>query len=444
MKLKLRVLLMVFLVISFSGCTETNSEIEKVKSDKNDVLIGYGSKYVKKSENELWELTVKEYIESDLWNERDRYDAGHFLMVPMHYAFQSENTEMIELFQKHFGAFLKTGKNEIDISDDSQRLSILHYYYLISRYLILSENIDLSYEVKILNKELNQYLLKEINKIWVEIPAWQWDSPYFEEGMRERVLWKLENKEVDYSYYRAIIDEELFTMAIAADLYQLNSEDRMLLDIVNIAYKTFKSEGHFDESNRWLFQIGVWDDHPDYAYAGYLNKENIKKQSPITDTAMDSSHFHRFPLWVKSLEDAFLEKTKENEMFSRINKGIEKQLFEKVLVVPSQKEPFYKLTNYMDGTNGLFRWDYSTSKGDGYGPSELSGTFFIGWWTFLGSDRIKKVYEDVYHSFPLSDQAIKLYVGPNTTRDRNAYIADPESYYNGYKELLALLASQIK
>ncbi|MCT6923382.1 hypothetical protein [Metasolibacillus sp.] len=437
MKLKISILLAAFFVIFISGCVEANS-------DKKKDLTEYKSEYVKYSEDELWNRTVKKYINSNLWNERDRYDAGHFLMVPMHYAFQTENKELIAVFQKHFEAFLNEGINEIDISDDSQRLSILHYYYLLSRYLVLSENINSNNEVNRVNKELTQYLLKEIDRIWNEIPAWQWDSPYFKEGMRERVLWKLKNKEVDYSYYRAIIDEELFTMAIAADLYQLNRKDKMLLDIVNIAYKTFKSEGHFDKSNRWLFQIGVWDDHPDYSYAGYLDKENVKKEKPITDTAMDSSHFHRFPLWIKSLEDAFLENTKEKKMFSKINKGIEKQLFEKVLVVPTKSEPFYKLTNYMDGTNGLFRWNYSTSKGDGHGPYELSGTFAIGWWTFLGSDRVKKVYANMYHSFPLSDQAVKLYIGPNTTRDRNIYIADPESYYNGYKELLALLASKIK
>lgn len=48
----------------------------------------------------------------------------------------------------------------------------------------------------------------------------------------------------------------------------------------------------------------------------------------------------------------------------------------------------------MDGSNGvLYRWNYSSlGEGKEYGPYELSGTFTIGWWTFLGTDRVKEIY----------------------------------------------------
>lgn len=41
----------------------------------------------------LWERTISKMLKDPLWGERDAYDAGHYLMVPMHYAFKSEDSK---------------------------------------------------------------------------------------------------------------------------------------------------------------------------------------------------------------------------------------------------------------------------------------------------------------------------------------------------------------
>lgn len=431
-------LLIIFLICSILlGCT--SEEVSK-KSITIDSENYYGTS---SNEKELWDHTIDDYLKSDLWIKRDIYDASQVLMVPLHYAFQSGDRELIADFQEHFDRFIRDGINTINITEDSNRLNALMYYYLLSEYIVLAKSKSVREDENI--HFLANYLLEEISELWSEIPAWQWGREPFDGGMRERILWKLDNKEVDYSYYRSIIDEELYLMAIASDLKSYFDDDEEVLDdIQGVNYLIFKTESYFDDKGKWLFQRGVWSEHPDYAYVGYESKNIINGKKTIATISADSSHFHRFPLWIESFINSYPKETEERNYFIKIKKGLEKQFFEKVLIRPDEKTPFYRLTNFMDGTNGLYRWDYSTIKDNGYGPYELSGTFTLGWWTFLGSERIKEVYLELSQQYPLSEEAIDLYVGPNTSRERNSYVTEPDSYDNGFKKLLAMLASKIE
>lgn len=66
----------------------------------------------------------------------------------------------------------------------------------------------------------------------------------------------------------------------------------------------------------------------------------------------------------------------------------------------------------------------------------------IGWWSFLGSDRITEIYYEMAKKFPLSENVIQVYVGPNTTRQRHELVKSPECYYNGIIELIIRLAGK--
>ena len=419
------------------GCENIAKEKdEEVNTSNLDIKVSL-------KESELWNSTIKNYLKDDLWVERDRYDASHVLMVPLHYAFQSGDQKLISDFETHFDNFIKYGTETIDITKESDRLSVLSYYYLLSEYIVLAKS-DESKVMKFNVDYLAKFLLKEIERIWHDYPAWQWGRDPFIGGMKEKLIWKLDNKKVGYSYYRAVIDEELFVMAIASDLSRYFINQPVINDIKQVTYRTFKNESNFDKMGRWLFQIGVWSDHVDYAYVGYDNKNEISDIKRISNISTDSSHFHRFPLGIKSFINSYPKDSTERNYFIKINKGLEKQLFDKVLVEPNKETSFYKMNNFMDGRNGLYRWNYSTVMGDGYGPYELSGTFSLGWWTFLGSERIKRVYLKLAQQYPLSQETIDIYVGPNTSRERNPYVNDPDSYRNGIKEILAILASKLK
>ena len=395
--------------------------------------------------NLLWERTLHEMLQDSLWKERDAYDAGHFLMIPLQAAFSFKDQSKINDFHQFFSRFMKDYRK--DNVDTLNTLTQLHFLYLASEYLVLTK----TYEDQ-LPDELCNIVMDSIESIWNQ-PAWQWKICSISEfeNMKKRIEWKLRIKEVPRSYCRAIIDEELFTFAIAADLKTilLDESPEFIDEILDIAYEVFSSEVVFldTESKKWLFQPGVWTDHSDYAYSGWAEIRENLTEKPVTGIATDTSHSHRFPLWLVSLERAFdkqgdLEKA---QFIKRLRKGLAEQFFEKVLVPPSDEFPNYRTKNFMNGYNGIYRYGYITQgKGRGYGPYELSGTMLLGWWSFLPEKSIRDVYCYISSRFPLSEEEIKVYLGPDTTRDRHPLIKGKAQFESGILELIDGLACQFK
>ena len=390
-------------------------------------------------------MTIEKYLKDELWTEKYIYDAGHILMVPLHAAFLNNQFEWGNQFAEHFQRFVDAYPEKID----GGRLNRLHYFYLLSRFLVLASQSEKAY---LIPNQLPQIVFKEVERLWEKEPAWQWGREPFSGGIRERVLWKLKERQPEWSYYRAIIDEELFLFAIAADLRiygKLNnkyfSDETLIGDILDTAYKVFQQEIVWREDGGWLFQPGVWSEHPDYAYAGQKEKIPGMEPLPVENIATDSSHSHRFPLWLTSLANAYPIGSTEYEFYEKLKQGLEIQLFNKVLVPPSEDFPSWRMNNFMDGSNGVYRWGYITKgEGRGYGPYELSGTLLLGWWSFLESSRIKEVYLDLSNRFPLPEEVVNCYVGPNTTRERHLLVTLPGFYRNGMAELIVRLASEIQ
>lgn len=367
-------------------------------------------------------------------------------MVPLHAAFYSGEEDWQQHFADHFRRFM-VAVGEKPETIVGRRLDQLHYLYLASRFVVLSEQCNKSVLVP---NGLVDLLYERIKSIWEKEPAWQWDRGPFRGGMRERILWKLQHKDVPISYYRAIIDEELFTIAIAADLrtYERLTKDPkfwspVVSDILEIAYWMFKQEGEFQLDGGWLFQTGVWTDHPDYVYAGHMHKVPGMNPQPVPGIAWDTSHSHRFPLWLISIEGAYSEGEQQKELYKKIKEGLEKQFYEKVLVPPTSDFPAYRTRNFMDGSNGVYRWNYQTSRNNGYGPYELSGTLTLGWWAFLGTVRVQNMYQYLATQFPLPPNIVSVYVGPNTTRERHPLVKLPDAINNGYIELIVRLAGKL-
>lgn len=397
----------------------------------------------------LWKNTIEKYLKDNLWTNEYAYDAAHILMVPMHAAFSQREDQWIIQIKNMFDRFAYEYKNNNENIVQSE-LNRLHFLYLASRYIVLCKESD---NEELIPERLPYILNREIKRIWDEDPSWQWGRDPFLGGMKERIKWKLDTKEVKRSYYRSIIDEELFTIAIAADLItydnaiksRISDNNDFKYEIVENGYKILLQEGTFLEDGTWLFQRGVKYQHGDYAHAGNLEKVNGMKPSFIKDIASDTSHSHRFPLWINSLISAYsnIDPEKTDLLFS-IKEGIEKQFINKVIVYPDSIYKGYRTTNYMDGRNGVYRWNYPTQgEGNGYGPYELSGTFNLGWWSFLDCDKIRNIYYQQSKMFPLSENIIQIYIGPNTSRIRHKLILLPDSYYNGLRELIIKLAYKI-
>ena len=396
----------------------------------------------------LWNRSVATYLRDSLWLKRDLYDAGHFLMIPLHSSFKINNKTWKTEFSNHFERFTDNSKHIDDVT-----LNKLHYYYLISQFIVLSKQND---EYPELSNKLFHLLYKEINNLWNHEKAWQWTHPKWRKvpfsSMRERIYWKLDNEIIEKNtFHNAIIDAELFTIAIAADLkfylHLSKKENSILLDdIVKTGVYIYKKRvvwsqeksSWFNNVKAWVFQPGVWYNHRDYKYAGnsILQKELTPKLKE--GIAEDTSHSHRTALWLKSLENAYISNKKNKHYFAALIRGLEKQFIENVLVAPNASYPYYRTNNYMDGHNGVYRYNYATlGENGGYGAYELTGTFYIGWWSFLGTKRIKKVYKHIGKSYPLDDHLIEL-IQSKSGRIKNPIVEDKNT--NGLIELISKLS----
>ncbi|WP_313346631.1 stalk domain-containing protein [Sedimentibacter sp.] len=423
--------------------------VEEIDKENRSLSIDRSS--IDDGDIELWENTFEDYLKDDLWINLYAYDAGHYLMIPMHAAFTYNQENWKNQFSDHFERFVKVYTyNQQDIVEE--RLDRLHYLYLASQFVVLCEE---SKSEHLIPDGLVHIINEEIYSMWEREPAWQWNRDSFEGGIKERIRWKLDNRDVNRSYYRAIIDEDFFVLAIGANLYNYeNSVNDSYInkidykkEIVGYAYEVFCKESVITEGGNWVFQPGVKKEHPDYTYAGNDKKSDDIMPMPVEGIASDSSHSHRFPLWINSFIGAYESAGDIDKMdyFIDIRTNLEKQFYENVLVKPNEEFNGYRTTNFMDGRNGIYRWNYLTQgQGNGYGPFELSGTFTLGWWSLLKTERISEAYYETAQRFPLYENVIDIYVGPNTTRERHKIVKLPDSYYNGANELVCRLASKLK
>jgi hypothetical protein len=444
----------IIIALNNSCFVPTNNYLQSTIPNQNEKLsisqlqaikVSFDKLEIDDKDRQLWNKTVRVYLHDNLWSNKNAYDAGHYLMIPLHAAFQKNESAWQQQFADHFQNFIKNG---YDKDFTVNRLTRLQYLYLCSRFVVLAEQAERG---SLIPPFLIDAIYDEINNFWSVEPAWQWNREPFTGGIRERVIWKLNTHDVKKSYYRAIIDEELFLFAIAADLhnYERYANTRhkysaTVAEILKIAHVVFQKEIAFLDGEGWLFQPGVWTDHPDYAYAGREEKVHNMKPSKVTGIAWDTSHSHRFPLWLTSLSNAYQANEPERNFYNNLKKELEQVFFMQVLEPPSCQFPVYRTKNYMDGRNGVYRWNYSTQGvNNGYGPYELSGTLTLGWWAFLGTDHIRTVYQEISKQFPLSKEVIDVYVGPNTSRERHPLVLDPDSYTNGFRELIIRLAGKL-
>jgi hypothetical protein len=400
---------------------------------------------VREDETQLWNRLIRPYLADDLWTNRDAYDATTYLMVPLQAAFTYGPESWRQDFADHFQRLM-----------DSRGISMLEgdlnrtqYLYLASRFVSLAQS---SGRADLIPAGLVQLLYGEIERLWIHDPVTRYPNgmrKVFSGGLRELIDWTLSPASEGTGPTRAIDDVELFVMGIASDLraYERSfggplRQSDVIGDLLEVTYRVFRQLVGYTEGGGWLLQPGVWASHDDYLYAGHSRVAPHLSPSPVPGIAADSSHSHRLPVLLTSFSDAYAVTSLRHVFFDSLRQGLEIQFFDEVLVPPSSEFPAYRASNYMDGRNGVYRYGYTTTGGSGgYGPYELSGTLAMGWWSFLGTDRIRHTYQDLAARYPLPSVVLDVYVGPNTTRARHELVRLPDAFENGFAELLASLAS---
>lgn len=392
--------------------------------------------------NAIWGETVSMWLQRPLWKDSASYTSCHLLMVPLHHAYLTRDPKKIQEFRTHYTELTETWSKDPAVLDPVP-LDQLQYLYLAGRFLVLENQCG---EKKTWNC-LENLIFHRVERFWLQDPAIHWSGKIFK-GMRERMAWKLGLETGAKKFWKGINDDELFLFAIVGDLtliLNLRGEKHPpFLDEINAcAKRTFEQDSVFRPDGGWLFQPGVWSDHPDNLYAGRNAKAEGLSPASIQDVAWDSSHSHRFPLWIRSLRDASPKSSKDWVFYDRILSGLGRQFVSKVLVSPSVNAPFYRLNNFMDGRNGIYRWNYGHLKmGDGYGPYELSGTFLLGWWGFLPNPEIRSAYLFTAQSWPPSKIALDLYEGPSSGTKPIREFADKASRAVRIRELIIRILAE--
>lgn len=375
-------------------------------------------------DRQLFDHWIVPYLHAPLWREASAYNACHHAMVPLHAAFTLDATPAwSDQFCAHFERFLTADEDQ----GHTPTLARYHYLYLASWFVALSRVTGRHRDT---SARLARKLVREFRFAWEEAPAWQWDRPPFR-GVCERLEWKLAHHDVARSYYRAIIDDELFAIASAANLlFSVDSDsDRdVLLNAVRLGERIFRDEVRELPDGGWLVQPGAFRDHPEYANHG----------TPVEDVAWDSSHGHRLALWLRSLEGA--AHGAPRDLFSDRLRSLDLLFRTRILVAPSSDAPWYRTNNFMDGRNFAYRAGYASIGDNGYPPFGLSGTLLLGWWSFLGTLEVRDVFATIAEQYPLPFRALAAYGGPGSDDLGNAEMLVRAF---AFRELLVRLAAKV-
>lgn len=417
--------------VSASGAGKTNLSVKM----PTDADLGEMDKQ--------WSTVITPLLQKQVWRSYAGYDAAHELLVPLHASFGLNREKWITEFSDHFNRMLEDKSALVE-----GELPRLQYLFFVSEYVNLMDRSKRSEKVPI---GLRKLLMEEIDTCWTKKPAWLWGRPPFQGGMKERIQWKLSAASPAKKYYRAIVDVELYLFVIASNLETslpfFESRDRsvytsVLRDISALSRRVFDHEGRFSASSEWQFQPGVWSDHPDYLYAGNPQPVPGIQARPVSTIGWDTAHFMRFPPCIAALYRNAT--TDEDKVFyGKILNGMEAQFFNKVLVPPSANVKCYLLKNYFDGSNGVFRWGYSSLGPDsGYGPNMMSSSLLLGWWSFFGTDRSRDLYRQLAGNYPFSEGCRKHYLGPQKGgKEPDPEMIDPGKGGWPLKGLILKLAS---
>ncbi len=390
----------------------------------------------------LWSLTVDPILRQTVRGGSQAETVGTTMMIPLQAAFKLRDVQWQRAFADHFSQ-LVTNSSELPSED----LGRMEYLYLASEFLVLTKQTG---QPELVPPGLPDLIFSEMRDVWTVKPAKQFEAPDVR-GVRQRTLWRLNTHRVGKSYFRQINDVEMFVFAIAADLHTFGGTPAQraawtptLDDVLVIARRVFTQEVAWQPDGGWVFQPGVWTDHPEYAYAGNNEIRPGMRPIPVPGIAPDSSHAHRFPLWLTSQMRAYSSGSEGYRFYERLRSGFEKQFYDKVLVKPSNDFPCYRLTNYMDGRNGVYRWNYpGMAPGSGFGPYGNSYTLLVGWWVFSNTDQMRAVYHDLAATFPWPKECVEVYLGPVTPNGHPASAFDPGSSTMRLWHLTVVLDSQL-
>ena len=407
------------LFILLLGCS-------KVEIQKN---MSFGT-----SEEEKYNLIVKEYLNKrDFTNPKYLSYLNDMLSVPQEYAFTFNEEKYIKDFEEYYLGMSIHFEEIKSLNVVDYGLTRLEVIKLLSQFLKLQELNKRTSINESLIKKIFSYVISEIEYFYkVQNPGW---PPKYNGNVEERVNWAIsawERNEYDKSLpknHYAINDDLWRLFEAAANIKKYitlsNNQSFSFIDeLLKLSYACVSKFGN-TENNTYAFQPGALFDHIDLKYAGHLEISDGMSFMPISSIENDSSHFSMFPSMISALKNAYPKNSYHYNFYEEVNRKIGNAFYEKV-VLYNNNSVFTK--NYMDGTNGLYRYDDKLN--DAYLPYEVSGTILFGTWSFLNHDNDEFFFKSILESFPLSKKTISIYQSKFSRNKDNYSVFQIENLYS--------------
>lgn len=197
------------------------------------------------------------------------------------------------------------------------------------------------------------------------------------------------------SYCNLYTDNDMWILAGVVEILAANKKDpslvsinsttrQKLLNYTSLAVSVVKSRLTLSTlsslngttANGLNLDLGAWDEHPGYSYSGYLGRTfpTSANKKAADNVGWDISHARRF---VHLLTTLYENRAAVNQSFPNTAAMTR---FTNQLVYKSFNKNFQRplFSNYMDGTNGWYRVDYSGAVGFGYPPYGMSNSYMSG------------------------------------------------------------------
>lgn len=214
------------------------------------------------------------------------------------------------------------------------------------------------------------------------------------------------------SYKGAITAKELLVLMSACDLLSLAKNNNISSALLNEMCQKGKALLKLGMSSYgpepWVWQPGKLSDHKDFKYAGNQKINENLQVKKVGNISMDSAHFYsKWPLFFLSARNS--SQKAELLFFQNAIKGLVANLFKNVVSI-DKEGCVVRYKNFIDGTNGVYRWNFER-RGVTYGHSSfaLSYTPFFSSLALLDNKKISDHYKKILSCYPYSKVEKKKY-----------------------------------
>jgi hypothetical protein len=336
-------------------------------------------------------------ISKSIYEQATAFDS----LIPMQF-YRFFQTQIVSLYYLHGinedikcfdSIFTVRHANNMLLHPHIKPLEKLMYVYMNLEHIKLKKEKKIRKE----DRKLIHLYYQYIRELWLKGDGRIYSLEQRYIGTRSRVANLLtSNEDFTPKYLGGITDHEFFQFACATSMLGINLKykQRPSMLLKEMAYYNLECYKRFVSINEsgWLYQPGVWSDHPDFKYAGNQTKGKNLQVKEIDNIVWDASHFSRVSLFLETLSNIFKINSDELKYINELKIGLSKQFLNRVVVFPDKNGSAIRFNNFMDGNNGIYRYKYVNENDLGIGPFANDTHVYMGFWAFLNTDTIIDLY----------------------------------------------------